>query len=140
MKTLFRTLLITILGLISTVLSYSQKAESKDTLFFKYTNDYLIEGKDNQKHFYLFDSLNDKGSTETIIFEIIDIQYNLDPKRILDIKNYIRNSNYYFSENDKNKLDDYFLSQFFNNYIIYFIINTCGKNEFRQVHTKTVIE
>jgi len=105
--------------------------KKKDTLFFKYDENYIIKSNFNNNEL----SIKDSGSIESFIFEKSDTLLNLNPKNILCLKKYIRSSKFY-RKNAKRKLNDYALYSFFNNYIIFFIKN----NMYIRVYSTIMIE
>ena len=103
----------------------------KDSLFFSLDNEYVYESKFTIGSYLIEDS---KGS-ENIFFEKVKTVFGLKPKKVLNLKEFIRNSKF-FNENKLVKLDYFGLRQYLNNYEVFLIKN---KNEFLYVNTAIVI-
>ena len=120
----------------------AQKLDSKieDTLFFKL--DTLNFTKVNQKKgiYYLTEVLADKGSSEKLFFKILKKIKNLRPKEILNIKEYIHSSEFYYPDRQKNKIYDFGLNMFFEKKIIFLVDSISSCTQYIQVYPMTVIE
>jgi hypothetical protein len=103
----------------------------KDTLFFKLDNDYVYASKISPESYLIEDS---KGS-EIIFLEKIKSIFGLKPKKVLQLKEFIRHSKF-FDENKFVKLNYFGLYQYLKNYELFLIKND---NEFINVNTTTVI-
>lgn len=117
-------------------LSYSQQ-NKKDSLYFNYDEIYLKKGFLNEPN-YLF--VEDSGNDSAHFFFIQkSIVKDLNPKEVLNLKEYIRASDFY---NDAKiiKLNDYRLSQYFKKYTIFLIRSENCKKEYILVEPMMVIE
>lgn len=107
----------------------------KDTLFFKYDDKYINAFKEIPSHFYLDDSSG--GNNGSFFFEEGEVKCNLNPKKVLLLKRFVRSSDFY----DKNKkLKDEKLATFFNKYIIFLVKKNHKKIEYIQVKPGFEIE
>lgn len=79
--------------------------EIPDTLYFYLDHKYLELGRYESDKYYIKDALEDKGSSETIFFRTIEINKDLRPKKILDLKEFIRISGFYHPQRRENCLD-----------------------------------
>ncbi len=117
-------------------LSYSQE-NKKDSLYFNYDENYLKKDFLNEPN-YLF--VEDSGDDSAYFFFMKKKVFeNLHPKEILNLKQYIRASDFY-NDAKKNKLDEYGLSKYFKNYTIFLIRNENCKKEYILVEPRMVIE
>jgi hypothetical protein len=66
-------------------------------LFFKYDSKYINTHVEILHHFYLDDSSG--GSNVSFFFKEGEVKNNLNPKKILSLKKFVRSSKFY----DKNK-------------------------------------
>lgn len=114
--------------------------KDKDTLFFKYEKDYLKKGKHVENEIYVIDALKDNGSSEVFFFQIENTLSNLDPKKTISLKSFIKNSKFYRPEKKKNIFDDSALSNHLNKFIIFLEKPDCKPGTFFEVHTRTVID
>ena len=121
------------LTFIIILISYSSKAQTvdRDTLFFKFDKNYILDAKDGSDDFILVDS-NTGG---TFYFERKETIYNLKPKKVKCLKKFIRNSEYYRKDYPR-KLEDYSLYEYFRKHIIFLV----HKNEFIQVESRFEID
>lgn len=93
----------------------------KDTLFFELKKNYLSQGFINKNQLHIKDS----NADETFYFEILDtINTILKPKKILNLKDFIRGSKFY-NKQKKRKLNDYRLWEFLRDYEIFLIKKDC---------------
>jgi hypothetical protein len=115
------------------LISLSSKAQSivKDTLFFKFDKNYILQSKNGSGNFILVDS----NSDGTFYFERQETIYNLNPKKVKCLKKFIRNSEFYRKDYHR-KLEDYSLDEYFRNYIIFLV----HKNEFIHVESRFEID
>lgn len=90
--------------------------ETKDTLYFKFNRDYLQIYEVTPGQYYLVDSSDDG----VFFFEKMETLTDLKPKKILCLKKYVRNSEYY-DKSRKRKLYDYELYDHLKNYIIFLV-------------------
>lgn len=100
----------------------------RDTLFFKYDKDYIIENEFDKSTLVLNESETKYGS---LLFSLLkgNTLLNLKPKKILELKKYVRNSKFYNSKDgiidliDKN--DNYKVESLWiymgSNYVIFLI-------------------
>jgi len=117
-------------------LSYSQQ-NKKDSLYFNYDENYLKKNFLNEPN-YLF--VEDSGNDSEYFFFIQkSVVKDLDPKEVLNLKEYIRASDFY---NDAKiiKLNDYRLSQYFKKYTIFLIRSENCEKEYILVEPMTAIE
>ncbi len=114
----------------------SLKAQEKlnDTLFFKYDQKYINTYKEMPGHFYLYDSGG--GNNGSFFFTEREVKSNLNPKKILSLKKFVRSSDCY----KKKKLKDEKLAAFFSKYIVFLVKNVDNKEEFIQVESSFEIE
>lgn len=103
----------------------------KDTLFFKFDENYLLQAKDGSDDLFLVDS----NSDGTFYFERQETTYDLKVETKLDLKNFIQSSRF-FRKDYIRKLLDYDLSEYLENYVI-FLIN---ENKFIKVKPRFEIE
>lgn len=110
-KQITYTILLTLL-FVSTLYAQNHK---KDTLFFELTKGYIKQGVVNKNEFHIKDSSTDG----TFYFEILDTMHlNLNHKKILRLKEFIRYSEYYNNQKKK-KLNDYRLWEHLQHYEIF---------------------
>lgn len=109
----------------------------KDTLFFKLDNKYVYKSKHDSISFLLEDGHD--VTNGGFYFETVQALNNLKPKEILSLEKYVRSSKSY-NENRKEKLNDYELWEYFNNYIVILIEETSGKKKYIQVKSGYAIE
>lgn len=106
-----------------------------DTLFFQFDSKYIKTYAEIPNRMYLDDS---SGSLDgSFFFEKDKIISNLNPNKVLFLKEFIQSSRFY-EENKKQKLKDLELSEYLNNYII-FLVND-EKKEYIQVSCGYAIE
>lgn len=103
----------------------------KDTLFFKFDENYILQAKNGSDDLFLVDS----NSDGTFYFERQEITYDLKVETKLDLKNFIQSSRFFRKDYIK-KLRDYDLSEYLGNYVIFLII----ENKFIKVKPKFEIE
>jgi hypothetical protein len=112
-----------------------KKFEAKDTLYFNFSDSYL---KSNEGTPNLY-SLNEKIDEGDFFFEKLGNKNLLEPKKILCLKEYLHSSRYY--DNHKKMISNFDLSQYFQNYIIYFVIKeNDGSIEYIEVRANSAIE
>lgn len=92
------------------------QSKEKDTLFFKFKQNYILKAKDGSGDFLLKDS-HDDGM---FYFEKKENYYNLKPKELLCLKKYVRKSKYY-RKTFYRKLEDYSLYRHLDNYVIFLV-------------------
>ena len=121
------------LTFVITLLSFSSKAQSidKDTLFFKFDKNYILDAKDGSDDFLLVDS----NSDGTFYFERKETTYNLKPKQVKCLKKFVRSSKFYRKDFYR-KLEDYSAYEYFREYVIFLV----HKNEFIRVESRFEIE
>ncbi len=131
------TIILTLFfSLILQTLSYSQE-NKKDSIYFNYDENYLREYFLNDPN-YLF--VEDSGNDSAYFYFIKKSVYkDLAPKKVLNLKEYIRASSFY-REGYKRKLEDYGLFEYFKNYTIFLIKNENCKKEFILVEPMMAIE
>lgn len=112
----------------------------KDTIFFKIDENYLQPGKYNKDQYYITDALKDNGSSEVFFFQIINNNLKLKPRDIMDLKDFIRKSDYYYSNRKTNKLDDFGLASYLEKYKIYLVDSSCNQLEILEVYPRTEID
>ena len=107
----------------------------KDTLFFNYDSEYMIENFDGKMF-----SVKDTGEDEEyFMFVRGSASQKLKPAKILNLKNFIRSSSFYDNSREP-KLDDYRLSRFLEGYEIFLVEKgKDGKNKFTKLHPATAI-
>ncbi len=123
-----------IIILFSTI-SLSAQEKQKDTLYFDYSENYILIYDVTPNKIYIVDSSDDG----TFFFEKIDIKINKDPKEILCLEKYIRSSKYY-DKHKKVRLNDYRLADHLDNYTIYLVKKTNNKVEYIHVQPNFEIE
>ncbi|MDD5151200.1 MAG: hypothetical protein PHC28_12125 [Flavobacterium sp.] len=106
----------------------------KDTLFFKQDKSYVFESKYEPNSFLLKDS---KGN-EIFYFRGIELVKNLKPNEILCLKKTIRSSRFY-DKNKVQKLNNYKLGIYFNNYVIFLVKKKNNVTEYIRVEPTEVI-
>ena len=110
----------------------------KDTLFFTYDNKYISADVEITPHkFYLVDG--SPPNNGTFFFEKINAIDDLNAKRILSLKKFIRSSQFY-DKNKKPKLNDYKLWLYFNGYVIFLIKKDHKKTKYIEVKSFFIIE
>ncbi|MDP3312956.1 hypothetical protein [Lutibacter sp.] len=127
MKNIFYLTFITIL------ISIVCRAQSKDrdTLFFKFDKNYILQSKNGSGNFILVDS----NSSGTFYFERKETTYNLKPKKVKCLKKIIRSSEFYRKDYHR-RLEDYSAYEYFRKYVIFLV----HKNEFIQVESSFEID
>lgn len=113
----------------------SAQEKQKDTLYFDYSENYIVIYDVTPKKIYILDSSYDG----TFFFEKIDIQINNDPKEILCLEEYVRSSKYY-DIHKKVKLNDYRLAEHLDKYTIYLVKKTDNKVKYIRVQPNFEIE
>jgi hypothetical protein len=126
--------------IILSLISRSVKAQEmvKDTLFFSYDSEYIINHKEIPNHFYIKD-----GSGISVgDFYFIGVQkldnYKTKSKEI-SLKEYIRSSKFY-DEKRWLKLKDYDLSTYLKKYVIFLVKTENGRKSYLQVESSFEIE
>lgn len=117
-----------------------QTEESQDTIYFYFDYEYLDQGWTEKDKYYLKDALEDKGSSEIFFFRIINSRKDLRPKKVLDLKEFVRTSEFYHSERRENRLDDFDLANFLGNYTKFLVDDSVEPKVFFKVHTGTEID
>lgn len=97
----------------------------KDTLFLEFDKDYLQQGKYNLNHYYLKDALKDNGSSEIFFFEVMETVNKAKIGGIMNLKSFIRNSEFYDEDRESNRLDDFGLASHLENYSIFLVEFGC---------------
>lgn len=128
---------ILVMTLLFFLNSLKAQEKIKDTIFFNYDNKYLNTHVEIPQHFYLDDSSG--GSNGSFFFAEVRVINNLNPKEILSLKKFIRSSNFY-DKNKKQKLNDYKLWEYFNEYVVLFVKNNHRKTEYIHVGSGFEIE
>lgn len=117
-------------------LNYLKAQEkSKDTLFFNYDHKYINIHVEIPHHFYLDDSSG--GSNGSFFFKEIRVLNNLNPKKKLSLKKFIRFSKFY-DRHKQQKLNDYKLWEYFNGYVVFLVKK--NKSEYIEVKSSFEIE
>lgn len=106
----------------------------KDTLYFKLDNSYVYESKYEPNSFLLKDI---KGN-EIFYFSGIELVKNLKPNEILCLKKTIRSSRFY-DKTKVQKLNNYKLGIYFNNYVIFLVKKKNNVTEYIRVEPTEVI-
>lgn len=101
--------------------------KEKDTLFFKFDRSYIKESESE-----LIFSLKDTDNTEMFYFKGAEVVNGLKPKRILCLKETIRQPNFYNKSNVP-KLNNNQLLKYFSNKITYLVKEKSGKKEFIRI-------
>jgi hypothetical protein len=90
----------------------------KDTLFFKYDNNYISTYKLRPNTYFLVDNT---GSTDSaFFFEELEIIDSIATREILSLKKVVRSSRFY-NKKRKSKLNGERLAYYFSNYVIFLI-------------------
>lgn len=108
----------------------------KDTLFFKLDNKYIKSYPQSPDHFYLADGGN-IATSGSFFFRKVQLSNNVKPGKILSIENFVQSSRFY-NKDKTQKLNDYELAEYFNNYVIYLVSDK--KTGYIQVESGFVIE
>ncbi len=118
-------LLMNFLPFIILILACNMNAQNsvqakKDTLYFKYDSDYIVQSKNNDSIFYIADNNNDGA------FILIKKKefFNLKNKKIVSLKEYIRSSKFY-RKNYKRKLLHSKLANFLRKTHTIFLVKDC---------------
>lgn len=106
----------------------------KDTLFFRFETSYLKMFPQITNHFYIRDS---KGGNGSFYFSKDNVCKNVKPREVKSLQKFVRASRFY-KKNKAQKLDDYKLWEYFNNYVV-FLVNE-KKKEFIEVSSGFEIE
>lgn len=109
----------------------------KDTLFFNYDINYINTHIEIPNHYYLYDSSGINHGT--FFFEEINVINNLNPKEILNLKNFIHTSRFY-DESKKEKLKDDELAYFFSNYVVFLAKKDNKKTRYIEAQPRFAIE
>ncbi|MGV8813691.1 MAG: hypothetical protein ACOH2D_06230 [Gelidibacter sp.] len=128
-------ILINFIIILFSTISLSAQEKQKDTLYFDYSENYILIYDVTPNKIYIVDSSDDG----TFFFEKIDIKINKDPKEILCLEKYIRSSKYY-DKHKKVRLNDYRLAEPLDNYTIYLVKKTNNKVEYIHVQPNFEIE
>ena len=112
---------IIISTLVLLALKINAQEFKNDTLFFELKKNYVNQGFINKNQLHIKDS----NADETFYFEILDtINPILKPKKILNLKEFIRGSKFY-NKQKRRKLNDYKLWEFLRDYEIFLIKKDC---------------
>jgi len=103
--------------------------KEKDTLFFKFDRSYI---KESESESDLIFSLKDTDNTEMFYFKRAEVVNSLKPKRILCLKETIRQPNFYNKSNVP-KLNNNQLLKYFSSKITYLVKEKNGKKEFIRI-------
>jgi len=109
----------------------------KDTLYFNLDNNYISQSEHDLDIFYLEDS--GKSGDVTFLFRKMKSVKNKIPDKLLDIKNFIRSSRFY-DDSKINKLNDFLLMNYLNNYVIYLVDKKEEEIEYIEVIPSSAIE
>ncbi|WP_139959428.1 hypothetical protein [Flavicella sediminum] len=105
--------------------------KTKDTLFFKFDENYLLQLNNGSDNLTLVDS----NSDETFYFERQETTFDLKVETKLDLKNFIQSSQF-FRKDYFRKLLDNDLSEYLENYVIFLI----DENKFIKVKSRVEIQ
>lgn len=106
----------------------------KDTLFFKYDNSYIYEEQSAPMKFLL----KEKNSDEELYFKGIEILNNLKPKKVLCLKEFIHQPQFY-NRDKPQKLKNYELVNFFSDNIVYLVRKLDNKTQYIKVNPIVII-
>jgi hypothetical protein len=109
----------------------------KDTLFFKLDNKYIYQSKYEPKTYLLKESHD--VTSGGFYFETIQTINNLERKEILSLEKFVRSSKSY-NETKTEKIDDYKLWEYFNNYVVVLVEEVLGEKNYIQVKSGYAIE
>lgn len=109
----------------------------KDTLYFKLDNNYITKSEHDLDIFYLEDS--GKSGDVTFLFRKMKSAKNMKYDKLLDAKEFIHSSRFY-DYSKKNKLKDFDLMNYLNNYVIYLVNKKEEEIEFIEVNPSSEIE
>lgn len=119
--------------LFFSIVVLTAQEKTKDTIFFKLDNRYVYQSKNNPQRYLL----KDKNKDEIFFFEEVKVIDNLQASKILCLKKFIRESNFY---NKNQKLDNQGLINFFSDYyVVYLVRKTRAKIEYIYVEPSVVI-
>lgn len=125
---------IIFIGLI-TLFTSQISAQQKDTLFFN-SNDYLEKEKGFPDFYFL---KYDIKNGEEFLFKQDTIYKNLKPKKVICLKNYIENTEFY--DDSKNyKINAHGLYEHLRKYTIFLVIKENNETNYIQVFPLTMIE
>lgn len=110
----------------------------KDTLFFSYDSQYIINHKEIPNHFYIQDGSGAHVGDFYFTASQKIKNYKTKSKEI-NLKEFIRSSKFY-NENRRLKLRDYDLSDYFKNYVIFLVKTEDGEKSYLQVDPSFEIE
>ena len=122
--------------LLFTSTLYAQK-QKKDTLFFNFEKNYLIEFDELPNEIYPIDAGSDGSGT--FYFQALDTLFNLKPKKVLCLKDFVRSSKFYNKHKTK-KLDDYGLWDYLDDFQIYLVKEEKKETIYLKVYAGFVIE
>ena len=88
----------------------------KDTLYFKFDREYIQIYDITPDKYYLNDSSDDGA----FFFEKIKTYYNLTPKKIVSLKEFVRHSCFYNSKR-RRKFDDEGFYNYLGNYTVFLV-------------------
>ena len=107
----------------------------RDTLYFNFDESYILKTKATGADYRLLDSNKDG----ICYFEITQSIQNLNPKKILCLKDYIRTSEY-FRKGWKRELMDFSLCGHFSNFILILVKKKENGTEYIQVQPVYIVE
>ncbi|AYN04672.1 MULTISPECIES: hypothetical protein [unclassified Flavobacterium] len=129
-----KTTIIITLSIFCFISSRAQQIK-KDSIFFEYDSNYIRNFIEAPTDYYLKDSSG--GSKGAFFFKEVNVTNDFKNKNTLCLKKFIRASNFY---DKKEKLQDYKLTGYFDQYVI-FLVRKKGKNtEYIQVEPFFSIE
>lgn len=121
--------------LFFSIVVLTAQEKTKDTIFFKLDDRYVYQSKNNPQRYLLKDNNKD----EIFFFEEVKVIDNLQANKILCLKKFIRESNFY-NKNKNQKLDNQGLINFFSDYyVVYLVRKTRAKIEYIYVEPSVVI-
>ncbi|WP_367755692.1 hypothetical protein [Flavobacterium sp. WC2430] len=123
-----KTAILIFLSLFS-IPNLQAQEKQKDTLFFNYNYKYIRTHIEMPNEFYIKDGSS--ANFGTFFFKEVRVLNNLNVKKILCLKKYVRSSKYY-DKNKETKLDYYKLAFFLNNYIL-FLKKKANQNIFKSL-------
>lgn len=115
--------------------SLSAQDRQKDTIYFDYSENYMLVYDVTPNKIYIKDSSDDG----TFFFEKIDTENNKHPIEIICLKNFVRSSRYY-DQHKEIKLNDYRLWEYLDNYNIYLVKDIDNNIEYIKVRANFEIE
>jgi len=128
----------TSLLLIIFLISFSIKAQEKDTIYFKYDNKYITTHVEIPKHLYIKDA-SGTSSGNFYFTEIRNLNGFTIRAKAICLRKFIRSSVFYDKKKHP-KLNDYGLYEELNNFVIIFIKETNGEKEYILTESSFEIE